>query len=148
MVNLVRRQCNPQTILGNINAMKRSLYVLIGCSLRYSSLSPQTLSKLYWSVAIPRLVSGCEVRFFSPQELTEYEKCHRSVAKNIQCLPKNCPDAFCLATMGLSSVQSYIEKLKLLFVWRILSLPPTSIYRKVFILMFLLCYSFKYYDLY
>ena len=111
VINYVKHSLSRSSIKSNVNKFKFSLYSMLGCSIRKTSLTPKCISKLYWSVSIPKLLSGCEVRYFSGAELDEYEKVHRGIAKQVQLLPDRTPDHVCLATMGWLKLQSYIEKL-------------------------------------
>ena len=120
----------------NINKCKRALYSLVGCSLFKTSLSPCALSKLYWSVSVPILVSCAEVRAFSDVEIDMYETFHRSMAKDIQLLPMHTANAAVLSLLGWRDISTHIDYLKLLFIQRLLSLDPTSIYHIVFIRRF------------
>ena len=113
--NETKKVSNMKEVTEKINKMKACVYSLVGTSLSYSSLSPKALSKLYWSVGIHQLITGCEVRFFNHQELSALEKAHRGMVKSIQCLPDNTPDPMCLAMLGWLRIQTYIEKLKMLF---------------------------------
>ena len=132
--NYTKKSFCKKNIQGNINKIKYALYSLIGCSMRKTTLTPRAISNIYWSVAVPKLMSGCEVKYYCPNELKEYEKAHRAIAKDIQLLPDNAPDPVCLAALGWHKIQSYVDKAKLLFVWRLLFLPSESVFRKVFIL--------------
>ena len=132
-------------VMDRINKMKFTLYNTVGCSFNKCTLSPKALSKLYWSVGIPKLLFGCEIKFFDKKELHELEKAHRGIAKQIQGLPQNTQDPVCLSTLGWMKVQTYIDKSKLLFMYRILCLPPCSIFRCIYVLCF---FQILYSDLY
>ena len=114
-----------------IDQSKRAFYSVIGCSLYKSSLSPLAISKVYWSVSIPKLLSNAEVRHFSDRELEEYEKFHYSMAKNIQNIPQNAPNVSALATLGWISIANYIDYVRLMFLHRLLMLNPMSIHRQI-----------------
>jgi hypothetical protein len=92
---------------------------------------PQVLSKLYWSVAIPKMLYGIEATYVSKADLVILEASHRENARLIQDLPDNSPSAAPLATLGWISMGSYIAMRKLMFLFGILSFPSSSIYRKV-----------------
>ena len=119
-----------------LDTCKRSLYCLIGCSLYKTNLSPVAVSKLYWSVVIPKLLANAEVRNFSEVELAEYEKFHRSVAKDIQHLPQFTPNPSVLALLGWRDIATHIEFIRLMFLYRLLALHPLCIYRVLFIRRF------------
>ena len=77
VVNMVKQSASVIYINGSICKMKKSFYSLLGYSLQQSNFSAQTLSKLYWSVGIAKLLSGCEIRYFSNQELHIMETVHK-----------------------------------------------------------------------
>ena len=116
-----------------IQACKRAFFSIIGTSLSKTTLSPIALSTLYWSVVVPKLLSGVESRVFSENELTEYGKFHKKMAKDIQQLPGSTPDPVVFSMLGWKSLDTYIEYMKIMFVHRILSYSPFSMYRIVFI---------------
>ena len=116
-----------------IQACKRSFYALVGTSLYKTSLSPNALSKLYWSVSIPKLLSGCEVKCYPNHEIKEYAKFHKVMARDIQNLPTNTPDPMVLPSMGWRDIVCHIDFVKLMFVQRILALSSMSIYRIIFL---------------
>ena len=120
-------------IKAKIQACRRAFFSLVGTSLYKSCLSPIALSKLYWSICVPKLLSGAEVRCFSTQEYDEYNSFHKTMARNIQRLPEKAPDPMVLASVGWRDITSQIDLVKLMFVQRILALDVKSIYRIVFI---------------
>ena len=117
--------------------MKFSFFSVLGCSLRKSSLSPMSLSKVYANVSLSKIISGSEVRYICNAEMDMYEATHRSFAKSIQQLPPNCPDSACLASLGWLHVQSHVDKYKLLFLWRLLNLSMSYVFKQVFIVFFM-----------
>ena len=92
---------------------------------------PKVLSKLYWTVAIPRMTYGLEVVPVSDTGLAELEHAHRQHAKIVQGLPPNISRPACLATVGWLSMTSYVSLRKVLFLWQILSLSDTNLYKTV-----------------
>ena len=63
IVNSPKKWFYPKYVKDNVNRMKNAFFSTLGCSLRKTSLTPKALSKLYWSVAVPKLISGCEERY-------------------------------------------------------------------------------------
>ena len=116
-----------------LQACKRTFFALIGNNLYKTSLSPIALSKIYWSVCVPKFLSGGEVKCFSSQEYEEFDKFHKSMARDIQNLPGNTPDPMVLASLGWRDIVSQVDYVKLMFIQRILNLRPTSIYRTMFL---------------
>ena len=78
------------------------------------------LSKLYWSVAIPRMLYGLDVQPVNETGLMELEKAYRQHCKLIQRLPQIIPNPAPLATVGWLGISGYIDIMKLCFMWRVL----------------------------
>ena len=116
-----------------LQACRRTFFTLVGSNLYKTSLSPIALSKMYWSVCVPKFLSGGEVKCFTSQEYEEFGKFHKSMARDIQNLPGNTPDPMVLASLGWKDVVSQVDYVKLMFVQRILNLGATSIYRVIFL---------------
>ena len=126
-----RGKPNLECIKQHVAQSKRAFYSVIGCSLHKCGLSPLSLSKIYWNVAVPKLLAGAEVKHISSRELEEYEKFHCSMAKDIQNIPQNAPNISALAMLGWLSLSYYIDYIRLMFIYRLLMLPPTSINRQI-----------------
>ena len=127
---------SQKEICRNIDKAKSALYSLVGCSLYKTALSPCSLTKLYWSVSVPKMTSCAEVRYFSDQEIKEYEKTHRQMAKDIQNLPANVSNTAAVSLLGWRDISSHIDFMKLMFLYRLLALNPTNLYRRVFLRRF------------
>ena len=139
IVNRTDGKISIHEINEHLAKCRRAFYSVVGSNLFKTMLSPVALSKIYWSVVIPRLLSGAEVKFYSDTEIERYEHFHRSFAKDIQQLPVNTPNPAALAPLGWRSIRSQIDYIKLMFIQRILSLSPMSVYRMLFIIRFIFC---------
>ena len=125
-----------------VQACKRAFYSIIGTSLSKTTLSPIALSTLYWSIVVPKLLSGVEARCFSDNEMVEYSKFHKNMAKDIQQLPGNTPDPVVYSMLGWKDIETYVDYMKIVFVHRILSYSPSSVYRILFIRrLYYLCFK-------
>ena len=86
---------NQQSLLNNmsdnVNAAKRSFYATLGTSIFKTSLSPKSISTVYWSVFVSKLLYACEIRHFHCEELDLYERHHRIIAKIFYIFPKTAP---------------------------------------------------------
>ncbi len=127
--------CHLDVLSENLKLKKKYFYTALGCSIQKCTLIPLTISKIYWAVAIKKLLYGCEVRFIHPKELEFYETHHRMMARAILRLPSNSPDSFCLSALGWDSIEVYVEKMKFMFAWRVLNGDACS-YRDIFIYRF------------
>ena len=100
-----------------IVSAKRNLYSLIGCSLYKTNLSPTALSRLYWSVCVPKFLSCAEVTCYNDIELDVAENFHKSMAKEIQNLPKCTANPVILSTLGWKSITTHLRFIREMFVW-------------------------------
>ena len=96
-------------------------------------MTPTISTKLYNSVCISKLLYGCEVMNISENSLDKLEHFHVNSSKNLQGLPDPATNCGSLATIGWQSLNSIIDKMQLLFLWRILMLPMSNIYKVVLI---------------
>ena len=94
-------------------------------------VSPTIMSKLYWSVVIPKVTYGFELYVLNDSCISALEEAHRFASKTIQMLPVSSPNPTHIALLGWLSMDSYISMKKILFIWRILSLPCDDLYRRI-----------------
>ena len=89
--------------------------------------------KLYWSLCVAGMLYGCEVMVMGEKVLEMFEKAHRHVARRIKILPVQCSNVLCLAGLGWWTIQSYIDKRKLMYLRKLLDPNSPWIYRSVVI---------------
>jgi hypothetical protein len=107
------------------------LYSIKGIGSRRVPVTPVTASKLYWSVCVPKLTYGFEVMDVKSSSLETVETFHYHAAKTIQGLPAQAVNIGSLAaTLGWQSIDMHIDYRRLMFMWRVLLLPMSSIYAK------------------
>ena len=117
----------------NIQLAKKDLGAILSIGSRSEPALIEIKSNLYWSVCMSRLSYGSEIAGYSEQNIAELEKFHGHAAKVIQGLPNQTVNAACLAPLGWMSFQGYADFKLMLFVWRILLLPVSCVYRQVII---------------
>ena len=66
----------------------------------------------------------------NPQSIEKITSFHAHAAKCIQGLPDQAVNIGCLATAGWQPIDMFIDLIRLLFMWRILLLPMSNIYKK------------------
>ena len=123
---LQREKCSEK-----IGAGKTALSAARGLGSHNVPVTPCVLSKLYWSVSVPKMTYGYEVTPVSNTNLNELEDAHRQSAKIVQGLPLNLPKPPSLATLGWMSMKSYIAMIKIMFMIRTLCLPDGNVYRNI-----------------
>ncbi len=72
-----------------------------------------------------------EVLEVSPTSAAKMESAHSSSAKAIQGLPKQTCDPVPLATVGWLSLQSHIDIMRIVFLWKLLMVPMQVVYKRV-----------------
>jgi hypothetical protein len=125
------KQYESAYIQDRINSAKRAFYAVQGLGNQHVPVTPVVASKLYWAVCIPRMTHGLEVATLSDNSVEKLEQAHGQMAKSIQGLPLQTSNAACLAPLGWTSMETYLDILKLLFIWRLLLLSINSIYKQV-----------------
>ena len=128
--------CNDGNMLKGMyeeraGATKCVVYAARGLGSGNNPVSTKAMSKIYFSVALPKMTYGLEVTPVSESCLLTLEDAHRVNAKLIQGLPKNTHRPVPLATVGWVSIQAHVALLKIMFLLRILCLPINSLYRKI-----------------
>ena len=94
-------------------------------------MAPNVLSRLYWSIAVPKMTYGLDVTPISDSCIETLENAHRYHANIIQNVPQCTPRPAPLATLGWLSLLAYIAYIKIMFLFRVLCLDKDSIYRRV-----------------
>ena len=112
---------------------KQTIFSGLGIGSANVTTSPNTMSKLYWAIAIPKMIYGVETTPISDSCLEMLEDAHRHHANMIQNLPTRTPKPASLAVLGWQSIGSYVAYLKIMFMVRTLCLQPTSLYRQLMI---------------
>ena len=114
-----------------ITAARKLMFSARGIGSHNVPVVPDIMSKIYWSIVIPKMTYGLEVTQVSEQGFQLLEKAHKQNAKMLQGLPQNTPSPGTMATIGWLSIKRYIEMRKLVFLWQMLYLPMNNIYRRV-----------------
>ena len=117
-------------IKDRISSGKRSYYAVQGIGSHSVPITPSVASKLYWSISVPRMTYGLEIIKLSPKATESLEVAHTSVARQIQGLPKQSANV-CIGALGWWSLETYMDMVKIMFLWRIMNLSACSIYKKV-----------------
>jgi hypothetical protein len=118
-----------QAHMERINNGYNVLYAARGIGTHQTPVTPIILSKVYWSIAMSKMLYGIQVTPLSEKATSEFETAHRKMCKIVQQLPQNVPNPAPLATIGWHSIESHVAILKLTFMWTTLCLPVGNIYK-------------------
>ena len=101
-------------------------------------INPISGSKLYWAVAEPKLLYGCEVWSMSEQSIFMMEQAHVC-----ESLPNHSSCIAVTASLGWLSIESHIDIKRLCYVHRLICAEPRSIARKFTVHVFMRMYIDK-----
>ena len=125
-------QGNAELMEERVSKGRRVMNAYVGVTASsINPANPLTLSKIYWSVAVPSITYGLEVIPIKDADLEKLDKGQREAAKRVQGLPPNTSNPACLAQLGWRKLSTKIYVAKLMFLWQILSLAADSVYKKV-----------------
>ena len=110
---------------------RTSLLAARGMGSKRIPVNPVVLSRVYWSVSVPRMLFGIEVIPLSDSDCQELEKAHRQNAKIIMNVPQSVPNPSVYSTLGWLSMESYIDQMKILFLWKVSVILRNTIYFRV-----------------
>ena len=127
------RKDQSSAVGAKIQSAKKDLGAILSIGSISVPASIEIRSHLYWSVCMSRLSYGSEIAGYNEQSIIQFEKFHGHAAKVIQGMPNQTVNAACLAPLGWMSFQGYVDLKMMLFLWRILLLPVSCIYRQVVI---------------
>ena len=112
----------------------QKLRTIIGSAMKPSITSPLTLLNLFHTVCMPRGLFGCELmNNLTLTEVNVLETTYRFCLKYMMCLPKRTKTNICLASLGVKSIEYYIDRCKLYFLLRLGSTPIDSSVKKLFL---------------
>jgi hypothetical protein len=127
----VNQRAETEYMKSRVSSCRSVLYAIKGIGSNRVPVTPVTASKLYWSVCIPKLTYGFEVMNVKASSLETVETFHYHAAKTIQGLPAQAVNIGSLATLGWQSIDVHIDYLRLMFLWRLLLLPMSSMYKVI-----------------
>ncbi len=122
---------SPTTLNRTSNVCKKlrsTTFSIIRLGVHPAVMNPLVCAKLIKQVCYPKALYGCELwGKLTNTEWNMLERTHRYICKNIQGLPRLTRTDMCLSLLGWTSIKSFVNERKLLFLGRVCNLPPTSI---------------------
>ena len=114
--------------------MRSTLFSIVGSGLRPECTSPLTMWKLFKTVCIPRSLFGCELMTFSTRNgINMLEITYRFCVKYMQRIYKRTKTNICLASLGATHIEGFIEKAKLIFLRRLCAAPIHTCVKSLFL---------------
>ena len=125
-----------QYMKDKINSCKKNLYAINAIGSRRAPVTPKSASHVYQSICLTKLLYGMEMMDIPRTTTIDMETFHACAAKHIQQLPDQCCNIAAVRSIGWSSIEACIDIVRLVFLWRLILLPVTSIYKKILIRRF------------
>ena len=111
-------ESEKQFVWKRVQKVKKA-FMSQGIGTRGVRTSPLAMTKLYWTICIPRMTHGLEVLPPNKNSVEIMEQAHESMVK-MRGLPPQTANEACLAPLGWWCLSTHFDYLKLLFLWRIL----------------------------
>ena len=118
---------------------KNSFHAMIGYGVHPSGLNPLTSSSLYKKVILPTILYGSELwNNMTNKDIITLNKTQHYIVKSIQGFPTQTRSDICESMLGLYRLSSEVDKRKLIFLHKLLSLPHESIAKSIFMRRYLI----------
>ncbi|VDI63094.1 Hypothetical predicted protein [Mytilus galloprovincialis] len=129
--------CKFRSMDQTLNAcrvLRSTALSVLNSGIHPSILNPLTCSKIILQICYSKALYGCELwNNLTQTELTMLERSHRFVCKIIQGLPKRTRSDKCTSLLGWFSVESIINRCKLLFFGRLCRLKSSALPKRIMI---------------
>ena len=122
---------NAEWLDKRIEACRNVCFAGQGIGSHRVPMTPKTSDKLYKAICIPKLTYGLEVVDINDVQATNLEAFNHDMAKMQQGLPRQCSNTGSVATMGRHSIKAHCDIMKIIFLWQLLCLPMSCIYKVV-----------------
>jgi len=120
-----------KVIKKRVDQCKQMCLVNMGLGSISVPINPAISSKVYYQAIIPKVTYGLEVLPIENADIELLENSHCNSAKIFQQLPIQTAGIGATNTIGWRSIESYMDIMCLMFIWRMLLLPTTCIYKMV-----------------
>ena len=127
------KQQEVEFMQNRISACKSVCYGIQSLGSYVTPLSPIIASRLYNNICIPKLCYGVEIMDVETDTLSCMEQFHSSSSKMFQGLLVQCASVGSVGNIGWLSIEAIIDMMRLLFLWRMLSLPMTCLYKVILV---------------
>ena len=127
------RRDQKHAIETRICAARQVVLAARGIGSKRVPVPPLVLSRIYWTVAIPKLLYGLDVTPLHESDIESLEKAHRTNARTIQGLPAATANPSVLAPLGWMSIGSLLAMYQIMFMLRVLCSPINTVYKSLMI---------------
>ena len=103
-----------------------------GLGIRRNGLTIYTCNIIFWSLAVPTALYGCEIWRLNKKAIDLLESFQLYAAKKIQRFYSKVPNVCCLYALGWMRLERFVQVKKMLFIRSILVLDDQTLSRKIF----------------
>ena len=114
-----------------ITACKKVCYGIQSLVSSAVPTSPVTASKLYKGVCLLKLCYGVDIMDINDESMILMESFHSTCTKTFQGQPIQSASPGCVGTMGWLCMESIVDMVRLIFMWQILNMSMSCIYKKI-----------------
>ena len=112
---------------------------MAGLGLRPLGLNPLTSVNLYKKIVVPIVLYGCEIwNNLNKNDIDIINRLQHFIVKKILGLPIRTRSDICESMLGLTRLSAEVEKRKLMFLHKLLSLNSNTICQKLFLRKYIL----------
>ena len=119
-----------------IDACKKPAFAITSIGSSVAPMTPISASKLYWSICVPKITYGLHLMQMPDESISHMESFHATMAKTYQGLPDQACSIGAVAGVGWLSLKSYVDMNILKYFMRIIRLPTSNVYKKLFIIRY------------
>jgi len=117
---------------------KNAFYAISGMGVRPQGLNQLTATNIYKSIVMPVALYGSELwNNMTNTDMTNLNRLQHFMVKVIQGFHTRTRSDMCESMLGLYRLSAEVDKRKLLFLHRLLSLPNQTVSKQIFVVKYL-----------
>ena len=114
--------------------IRNTFFSLINSGVYEDGFHPLTSKHLYQTIVLPKALYGCELWNHLKQEhIDKLETAHRFCLKYMQSLPRDTRTIIALSCVGAVSIETEIDRRKLIFFGQLCNLSPDVRVKEIFV---------------
>ena len=118
---------------------KNSFFAMIGLGLHPQGLNPLTSTSLYKKIIIPTVLYGCGLwKGLTQTDIDTINRFQHFIVKKIQGFTLRTRSDMCESMLGLIRLSAEVEKRKLMFLYKLLTLRSDTVSQQIFVRKYLM----------
>ena len=121
-------------IEGSCKKLRSTFLSLINSGVYEDGFHPLTSRHLYQTIVLPKALYGCKLwNSLNLDHIFKLEKAHRFCIKYMQSIPKDTRTVIALSCVGAVSIETEIDRRKLIFFGQLCNLLPDMRVKEIFV---------------